>query len=144
VWLVCADARGQPIWDYSFGGTDDDWPNAILATADGGFLVAGSSWSNPDGNKTTDWLGAFDFWLIKLRPYAFAPQIHLVNAGRAGTNFCFWFQTQTNQQYTVESTDDLRTANWLFHDTLTGDGSVMPCLIPMTNSTRRFFRVRMP
>ena len=145
VWLVCADASGQQIWDYSFGGTDDDWPNAILATADGGFLVAGASWSDPDGNKTTDWLGVFDFWLIKLRPQdGGSTPLRLDRADRAGTNFCFWFQTESNQHYTVEYKDDLRTTNWVFHHTMTGDGSLMPCLIPMTNTTQRFFRVRQP
>jgi hypothetical protein len=62
----------------------------------------------------------------------------------ANFTFTFSFQTQTNQGYTVEYTDDLRSMNWQFHHTMTGDGTVMPCLIPMTNSTPRFFRVRMP
>jgi hypothetical protein len=68
----------------------------------------------------------------------------LRSPARAGTFFTFSFQSQSGASYTVEYNEDLRTTNWLFHHTMTGDGSLMPCLIPMTNATHRFFRVRMP
>ena len=61
-----------------------------------------------------------------------------------GTNFMFSFQTTTSTNYTVEFNNDLRTTNWQFLETLTGDGSLMPCLVPMTNGAQRFFRVRQP
>jgi uncharacterized repeat protein (TIGR01451 family) len=68
----------------------------------------------------------------------------LLSPGWAGTDFTFSFQSQSGQSYTVEYNDDLRTTNWLFHHSLLGDGSLLPCLVPMTNGTHRFFRVRMP
>lgn len=68
----------------------------------------------------------------------------LVGSGCVASNFTFSFQTVTNRSYTVEYNEDLRTTNWLFHHTLIGDGSLMPCLMPMTNTTQRFFRVRQP
>jgi hypothetical protein len=66
----------------------------------------------------------------------------LFGSGCTGTNFTFSFQTASNVSYAVEFNDDLRTTNWLFHHTVTGSGSLMSCLIPMTNSTQRFFRLR--
>ena len=72
------------------------------------------------------------------------PPLTLVSSASSGTNFCFSFQTVTNVSYTVEFNDDLRTTNWLFHHTMTGNGALMPCLIPRTNSTQRFFRARQP
>ncbi len=142
VWLACLDGNGQVLWDYTFGGSDDDWPNAMQATPDGGFILAGGSWSDPDGNKTTDWLGAFDTWLIKLRPYSGVPEFTLISPARTGADLSFWFQSQTNLGYTVECNSDLRTTNWLFHHTVTGDGSLMRCLLPMTNTAPQFFRVQ--
>ena len=36
------------------------------------------------------------------------------------------------------------TTNWQFLQTVTGNGSVQSCVIPMTNTAHRFFRVRQP
>jgi hypothetical protein len=60
----------------------------------------------------------------------------------AGTNFTFSFQTVSNLGYTVEYNDDLGTTNWEAYYTLSGDGSLIQCLVPMTNSPQRFFRVK--
>ena len=60
----------------------------------------------------------------------------------AGTNFTFSFQTVSNLSYTVEYNDDLNTTNWEAYYTLPGDGSLIRCLMPMTNSPQRFFRVK--
>jgi hypothetical protein len=73
-----------------------------------------------------------------------ALRITLGNAGCVGTNFSFAFPTVSNFNYAVEYSDDLRATNWLFHHMLTGDGSLQPVLIPMTNTAQRFFRVRQP
>jgi hypothetical protein len=62
----------------------------------------------------------------------------------SGTNFTFSFQTESGASYTVQYNDNLTTTNWLFHQAVTGDGSVLPCVIPMTNTPQRFFRVRQP
>ncbi len=68
----------------------------------------------------------------------------LVNSTRSGTNFIFSFQTENGGNYTVEYNDILGTTNWQFLKTVTGDGSLMQCLLPMTNLSQRFFRIRQP
>jgi len=65
-WLVKVDSLGVIMWQKSYGGTHDDYANYVQQTADGGYVVAGSSASD-DGDVTghhgsTSFL---DFWIIK-------------------------------------------------------------------------------
>jgi hypothetical protein len=92
-----------------------------------------------DGNNSYDSTG----FMAQLVPGGPVP-IRLVQAGRAGTNFSFSFQTVGYFNYTVEYNDDLSTTNWQTFEIMTGNGSLMQCLAPMTNTTQRFFRVHQP
>jgi hypothetical protein len=65
-WVVRADDRGVPLWDYCAGGTRADSAVAVVPTDDGGFVVAGSTASPADGNKTTGTFGQNDYWVFKL------------------------------------------------------------------------------
>jgi hypothetical protein len=58
--------NGQKIWDKSFGGTGDDRLSVAKQTKDHGFILAGSSSSAPDGNKTSPNYGFFDYWIVRL------------------------------------------------------------------------------
>ncbi|MGV9003476.1 T9SS type A sorting domain-containing protein [Flavobacterium sp.] len=51
-------------WQKSFGGSSGDGANSIQLTADGGYIVAGSS-SSLNGDVTGNH-GAYDCWIIKL------------------------------------------------------------------------------
>jgi len=62
----------------------------------------------------------------------------------SGTGFSFGVQSVSNQSYTIQRNDDLTTMNWVFHTNLTGNGSLMQVLAPVTNVPHRFFRVRQP
>jgi hypothetical protein len=73
-----------------------------------------------------------------------ASPLVLVNPACVGTNFAFSFQTVTNTGYTVEYNDDLATTNWQFLQSITGNGSLLEVLTPVTNVPQRFFRVRRP
>jgi hypothetical protein len=68
----------------------------------------------------------------------------MLNPVLSGGNLAFSFGTVNSQSYTVEHNDDLTTANWVFVTNFTGNGSVMPVVIPVTNPPIRFFRVREP
>jgi hypothetical protein len=65
-WVVRLDANGNKVWDYSFGGTDDDYLRSLGATADGGFILGGQTLSGPSGNKTAPLYGTNDFWVVRL------------------------------------------------------------------------------
>lgn len=65
-WIVRLDSNGNQLWDRSFGGLDADILYAVQETADGGFLLAGASNSDPSGNKTASAYGGDDIWLVRL------------------------------------------------------------------------------
>ncbi|TAE23997.1 MAG: T9SS C-terminal target domain-containing protein, partial [Cytophagales bacterium] len=59
-------ANGDKVWDKTFGGSGDDRLYSIIATSDGGFLLAGASESSISGNKTATNYGSFDYWVVKI------------------------------------------------------------------------------
>ncbi|MBK7965244.1 MAG: hypothetical protein IPK10_08065 [Bacteroidetes bacterium] len=52
------------LWQKSFGGTGDDQAQSMIATVDGGFVIAGFSNSN-DGDVIGGH-GNYDYWIIKI------------------------------------------------------------------------------
>ncbi len=62
----------------------------------------------------------------------------------SGTNFTLGFYSANGQSYTVERNDNLATTNWVFQTNFLGDGSLMQVVVPVSNATQRFFRVREP
>ncbi len=66
-WIVKLDKNGTLQWQKSLGGSLDDQANSIVATNDGGFIVAGESFSNDgdiiDHNGSSN---IADYWIAKL------------------------------------------------------------------------------
>jgi hypothetical protein len=54
------------LWEKSYGGKHADYLFDVQATADYGFILAGSSLSNKTGNKTDDNHGDLDYWVWKM------------------------------------------------------------------------------
>jgi hypothetical protein len=64
--VVCRlAAQTQPsiVWEKSYGGTGDDEAFQAQQTSDGGFIVAGESYSND--NDVSGNHGASDYWIVK-------------------------------------------------------------------------------
>ncbi len=57
LWLGKIDALGNMLWSKSYGGTSSDTARSLVATADGGYTLAGSTSSFGAGDS--------DFWLVK-------------------------------------------------------------------------------
>jgi hypothetical protein len=52
------DARGDVVWQKTYGGENSDWATCIQQTTDGGYIVAGVTWSFGAGRR--------DVWVLKL------------------------------------------------------------------------------
>jgi len=57
VWVAKLDANAVVVWQKTFGGAGEDRANSAVSTDDGGYLVAGTTYSHK---------GEFDYWVIKL------------------------------------------------------------------------------
>lgn len=57
-WLVKVDAEGVLQWNKTYGGPSDDSAHSIVQTSDGGYALAGFTYSFGSGDK--------DFWLVKV------------------------------------------------------------------------------
>ena len=64
--VVKLDPNGTTEWYKCLGGSIADWAYGIQQTADGGYIVAGSTDSN-DGDVSGNH-GASDFWVAKIKP----------------------------------------------------------------------------
>ncbi|MBK9076651.1 MAG: T9SS type A sorting domain-containing protein [Flavobacteriales bacterium] len=67
-WVVKLSSFGTIEWERSLGGTGNDNANCVQQTTDGGYIVAGESFSMNDGDVTGHHgsLGNYDFWVTKL------------------------------------------------------------------------------
>ncbi len=63
-WLLKLTATGDTIWTKCYGGSMADYAYAIQQTTDGGYIVAGASYST-DGDVSGNH-GNFDYWVLKL------------------------------------------------------------------------------
>ena len=63
-WVSKLDMAGNIIWQKSLGGSEVDYARAIQQTSDGGYIVAGQSYSN--NNDVIGNHGVSDAWVVKL------------------------------------------------------------------------------
>jgi hypothetical protein len=66
-WLVKTDAFGNMEWNRTYGGTDYDCAESLIATSDGGYALAGFT--------SSFGVGGGDFWLIKTDENGVAPVV---------------------------------------------------------------------
>jgi hypothetical protein len=52
-----------------FSGNNHDFLSAAISTQEGGFLIAGNSYSDKGLDKKSDYLGEADMWLIRLNEF---------------------------------------------------------------------------
>lgn len=68
-WILKVDAEGNILWQHTYGGSGQDELSAFQQTAEGGFIIGGTSSSGISGDKTENTFdGANDMWLLKLSP----------------------------------------------------------------------------
>ena len=74
LWMMKLDEDGIEIWNKTFGGTDEDYANAIQATEDNGYIMVGGTDSYGYGERNV--------WLLKTDEYG----NHLWNQTFSGWN----------------------------------------------------------
>ncbi len=70
-WIVKLNSIGVIEWQNTIGGNDYDFLYSIDQTNDGGYILAGSSYSGVSGDKTEpNFIGTniYDYWVVKLDP----------------------------------------------------------------------------
>jgi hypothetical protein len=75
-WIIKLDAKGGEMWQKTIGGSGQEKLQSITRTADGGYLLGGSSSSGKSvadakgtedkNGKSEDSRGNLDYWIVKL------------------------------------------------------------------------------
>jgi hypothetical protein len=65
-WAVKISSSGAKQWDKRFGGSGNEKANVVIRTLDGGYLLAGWSFSGVGGDKTNESRGSADQWVVKI------------------------------------------------------------------------------
>jgi hypothetical protein len=65
-WLVKISENGTKQWDKTYGGNTSDVCSSFITTADGGYLLGGTSFSTKSGEKSENYKGINDYWVVKV------------------------------------------------------------------------------
>lgn len=69
VWVVKLNSNADTVWTRTMGGSNAEHPAGAIATSDGGFIVAATTYSGNSGDvvgiPNGGW--ASDFWIVKLK-----------------------------------------------------------------------------
>ena len=64
--ILKLDQQGQKVWEKYFSGNQHDYLSSTVSTREGGFLLAGTSYSSSALDKKDKSNGSSDIWLIKI------------------------------------------------------------------------------
>jgi len=64
--ILKLDQQGQKVWEKYFAGNQHDYLSSTVSTREGGFLLAGTSYSSLALDKKDKSNGSSDIWLIKI------------------------------------------------------------------------------
>ncbi|GAA5101598.1 hypothetical protein GCM10023210_41570 [Chryseobacterium ginsengisoli] len=67
--LVKLNQQGDEVWEKYFSGKNHDFLSATINTQEGGFLLAGTSYSGKGLDKKEESKGGSDIWLIRINEF---------------------------------------------------------------------------
>ncbi|UCH14009.1 MAG: hypothetical protein JSV22_13005 [Bacteroidales bacterium] len=91
-WIVKLTSTGQLDWQKSLGGSESDKAYSVQQTTDGGYIIAGFSYSS-DGD-VTGLHDFYDYWIVKL-----------TSAGEIDWQKCFGGK-YSEETYSIQQTAD--------------------------------------
>lgn len=65
-WIVKLNDHHTIDWQKTIGGSDTDYLISSCKSIDGGYILAGQSYSGISADKTTENFGSWDYWIVKL------------------------------------------------------------------------------
>ena len=65
-WVIKVDATGVKQWDRTLGGQEDEFFWDLEVAHDGGYILAGNTFSDMTGNISENNYGISDYWIVKL------------------------------------------------------------------------------
>ncbi|HIH02336.1 MAG TPA: hypothetical protein HA263_00280, partial [Methanoregulaceae archaeon] len=93
-WIVKLSGTGTIQWERLLGGSGQDSGRCVQQTSDGGYILLGTSSSNPSGEVTDTRNGDEDLWVVKMN----------------ATGVIQWNQllggSSTEEGYSVQQTSD--------------------------------------
>ncbi|KPE48935.1 hypothetical protein, partial [Chryseobacterium indologenes] len=67
--LVKLNQQGEQVWEKYLSGQNHDYLSASVSTQEGGFLIAGTSYSGKGLDKKDESKGGSDIWLVRLNEF---------------------------------------------------------------------------
>ncbi len=67
--LIKFNQSGELVWEKYFSGQNHDFLSTTVNTQEGGFLLAGTSFSGKGLDKKEDSKGGSDFWLVRINEF---------------------------------------------------------------------------
>ncbi|HRF77252.1 MAG TPA: MopE-related protein, partial [Chitinophagales bacterium] len=65
-WVLKINAVGNIVWQFTIGGTGNDYLFETIRNNEGNYVLAGYSNSGISGNKTEANIGGYDFWALEI------------------------------------------------------------------------------
>ncbi|WP_294210271.1 T9SS C-terminal target domain-containing protein, partial [uncultured Chryseobacterium sp.] len=67
--LIKFNQSGEQVWEKYFSGLNHDFLSATVNTQEGGYLIAGTSFSGKGLDKKDDSKGGSDLWLVRINEF---------------------------------------------------------------------------
>lgn len=90
-WVIRLAADGTALWNRRYGGSDLDKMTAMVATPDGGFLLAGYTWSSASGDMNGINRGGMDYAVVKINASGMRQWTRMV--GSSGQDYLYDVQS---------------------------------------------------